>query len=78
MARYAPRADRGGFDALSNPLYNKGSEVTAMARLAAGERVLREGHGTIGRVVSCGRKHAVIRFANATLRLRISELEVNK
>ena len=49
-----------------------------MSKLAKGTEVRRDGQHALGRVVSSGRKWAVVRFANVTLRLRVSELELNE
>ena len=47
-------------------------------KLCKGTEVKCDGRGTLGHVISCGRKYAVVRFANATMRLRVTELEVVK
>jgi hypothetical protein len=47
-------------------------------KLPKGTEVRRDGQHALGRVLSSGRKWATVRFANVTMRLRISELEVNE
>ena len=47
-----------------------------MRTLCVGTEVRRDGCSTLGHVVSSGRKWARVRFAQAVMRLRITELEV--